>query len=465
MPSFNLHSCFSSAIAILLFVVCNNVSFAQDRNVMDRECQNRLDNIKSLFEKGKLPEIEQIIKDTSETGFTQKCLGAGMYDDDEKKEIYEILTETFIELNKEEEADIYLERLLHIQPDYEVNLDKPDIGYLHSRFKVDPVFSLELSFAPNLSTVNVLQRYSVDNTSIINETYAKVPGYTTGLKITLPIKKYLELAGGLHFSLRRFQYEDELITFPTSLEGIYGTLTYTESQSWLDIPVNARVIFPVKGYKIRPYIFAGFNLHFLLTADLKDLRRLSGNGIEEAQSFSLISTAADLRAKANFSVTGGFGIRYPVRLNYLFADFAYSTMVSNLVNTDQRYANETLVYKIGYVDNDFRLSNMVFTVGFGRSFYNPELRKRYKKELDAYQADKKAYRSQKKAANGQMKTSKPKKEKPKKERQVKEEDIEEGKGKVEEGKGKAEEGKGKIEEGKGKAKDAKDKIKGFKIDD
>jgi hypothetical protein len=73
----------------------------------------------------------------------------------------------------------------------------------------------------------------------------------------------------------------------------------------------------------------------------------------------------------------GIGSKFRIGSDFLIVEARYNRFILNSVNIENRYSNRELLYKYGYVDNDFRMDNFSLTIGFEKSFYKPRKKKKY----------------------------------------------------------------------------------------
>ena len=70
----------------------------------------------------------------------------------------------------------------------------------------------------------------------------------------------------------------------------------------------------------------------------------------------------------------GAGINYKVKKGNVFLDLRYNYGFQNIVKTEQRYQNDLnndLLYRYYYLDDDFKLNNFAFTIGYAYNIYKP----------------------------------------------------------------------------------------------
>ncbi|MFK7797350.1 MAG: outer membrane beta-barrel protein [Aureispira sp.] len=371
-----------------------------------------LDEAKRWYEEGNLERVESI----------ETCASDPKSMSSEKRlEAFELITESYLYRNKIGAADKSFREMLRIDPLYKPDLtgesqESYDLIYLSQTFNRNPIFSMYFGGGLNFTLVEQMQNYGVDNTSgrSDREGYLRqnVFGVNASIGFELPLLYNFDLTLDATFGYRTYAFGDTLYmsvgsTNPTTQTGDqahnndlgtyqgnpvpYSTLTFKENQYWIDIPLMLRYNI-TKFEGLMPYIYAGVAANFLISADLQDVSRtttaepigLRDQSVPTKQiniTNNKTSVANDtlptMRTMVNVSFVAGAGMKFRVGRNFLYADFRYSRMFLNAVNTDNRYTNPELLYNYGHVDNDFRMDNFALTIGFIKAFYMPRKKRQY----------------------------------------------------------------------------------------
>lgn len=390
------------------FVTTTNAVLAQKKKDNSNEdCKSQLDEAKQWYEEGDLERVEEI----------EKCVTDPKSMSREKRiEGLQLLTESYLYTDRISKADKSFRSLLKVDPLYDPDSLAPEIShdliYLSKTFSRTPIFSMYFGAGANYSMIEKLQNYGVDNTSgtADHESYAReiVVGATGSLGFEMQIWRKFDIALDLTFGYRTYSFGDSLymsvnVANPTgglnselpSRAGapvLYSILTFKENQFWFDLPLMVR--YNLGNWKmVMPYIYAGAAANFLLYANLGDMKRTTirestggGGGLVEGtvdltahpdEHTQKTTTVPSLRTTVNVSFVAGAGIKIRAGRNFIFADFRYTRMFLNNVDINNRYANPDLLYKYGHVDNDYRMDNFAFTVGFIKAFYTPRKKQQF----------------------------------------------------------------------------------------
>ncbi len=86
---------------------------------------------------------------------------------------------------------------------------------------------------------------------------------------------------------------------------------------------------------------------------------------------------ADLRHKMMYhaSIGAGFKLKNVISNGYILVDLRYNIGLRNVVNPANRYSNQELIYNYLYIDNNFTMNSLVFSVGYALPKYKPKIKK------------------------------------------------------------------------------------------
>lgn len=410
-----LSSTILSCILILtLSMASTQTILAQKKGSSPDDC--RLDEAKRWYENGDLEKVEVI----------EECASNPRSMSREKRiEALQLLTESYLYRNKIGKANKSFMRLLEANPLYEVDSTNEenswDLIYLSRTYSRRPIFSMYFSAGTNFSLIEQLENYGIDNTTDVSpgETYLKdiVLGANGAIGFELPLIYGFDLALEAKFAYRTYSFTDSLYISvnrdnPTggnnsSLQEpgsnsnpkigklLYATLSLTENQLWIDLPLMLK--YNVTFKNVLPYVYVGGGPNFLLYADMTNVQRTTetentATGVntdvvpieqpilltahkEDVNGATL--ERPDMRTRINWSFIAGAGVKFRVGRNFLFFDLRYTRMFQNNVNRENRYANPDLLYVYGHVDNDYRMDNFAVTFGFTKSFYTPRKKREF----------------------------------------------------------------------------------------
>ncbi|MEQ8924440.1 MAG: porin family protein [Fulvivirga sp.] len=339
------------SIVWLLFAMCPLVV------AQKVDCAYTLEQARSSFEKGHLYSIPSILKPCLDNGFNKV----------QKIESYLILTRTYLLIDDPISAEDSYLKLLKLDPEYAVDPDNDpvDIVYLNEKFTTTPIFILYAKGGLNFTNTSTIINFGVDNTELSNEEYSMGTGFNIGGGAELNLRDHLSFGLEVNFFNQRYNYKNTL--FDGDVQEML------EIQSLLNIPVFIKYRMKFKDW--HPYIYAGYSFSYLMGSrgelELKDLV-ISGEGNRSEISVTgPEENLIDLRNNLNHNLLGGIGVRYRVGYNYVFLDARYTWGMNNIVDEDNQYANQSLLYKYGMVDDYKRLTNVAISAGFIWPLYKP----------------------------------------------------------------------------------------------
>lgn len=343
-----------------------------------QECERVLKKAESDYNNGKLREIPGILSDCLKGGFNKS----------QRETSYKLLVLTYLFLDDMDKAEEFLLKLLKSNPQFEVSpLDPPEFIYLYNGFRTKSYFSIAIKGGLNNTFVNTFNINSVGNIPLDYQRNKSKMGYQVGLGINFRLWENFELSGEFNIVNRRFNQLDSLkTTLYTDAEQPFGynfsIIDASESQVWVGVPVMMKYSFNKN--KIKPFIYGGFSAYYLLSANLNVTRfNIDPSDIETPQRAvtgpSVRLLRAGIREKYHYSILGGAGFKYKVGTDYLMFDVRYFLGISNLRNESARLdASNDLIFRYGYLDDDFTIDGVVISIGYVKPFYKP---KKLKKRL------------------------------------------------------------------------------------
>jgi len=223
----------------------------------------------------------------------------------------------------------------------------------------------------NFSYANVLLDYSLSQSNNNSDKYSSVVGFHAGFGGEMVIYQNLHLAGEFLLTKKILHLNDRHWNFySTNMD-----INHTE----IELPFYLKYNF-FRG-KINPFISGGISPSFLVESNIQKIEGVYSvtkeDGTEEEfqQDRPEIGTGK-MRNKFNYSVLFGGGINYKIGLNYLVFEARYSIGMLNVTNTKNRWREDfsegrDLKFPPGHVDDDFKINNLSFFVGFVKPLYKP----------------------------------------------------------------------------------------------
>ncbi|MDN5205329.1 porin family protein [Fulvivirgaceae bacterium BMA10] len=345
-----------------------------------QDCEVALEKAEKSYADGHLRQVPVILKDCLKKGFRR----------DQQERSYKLLVQTYLFLDDMEQAETYLLKLLRSNPLFTVSaLDPPELVHLYNKFRTYPVFSLYAKGGLNTSHINSLNLVGVDHALFSVETSKASIGFQVGSGVDFRLFKNFDLRAEFIFSNKKFEITNPLITTSYNRDlssHNYTTIKLKEKQFWVDIPLAIKYTLHLK--KIDPFVYVGASFNYLLSANL-DISRVNANPLDvetpqrPVDGPAIDLDKADLRKNMHFGMLAGVGLKYEIGTDYIFFDLRYERGFTNLRNADAPLnANNDLLFRYGYIDNDFSLESFSFSIGYARYFYDPKKLRKKKKALE-----------------------------------------------------------------------------------
>ncbi|MGB0522097.1 MAG: porin family protein [Flammeovirgaceae bacterium] len=334
--------------AIYLLIVISCTLFFPSLLQAQIDCVQRFTEAQKAYEAGKLSEVEGILKD---------CMR--MFTPEERVKAYRLITLAHIFSDKLDEADESYAKLLGSDPDYAPSQSDPlELQYLHKSFKTWPTASFGLAGGPNLTTPNITQYHSVDNSDLPDGVYSNQVSFQIGVVGEYYFGNNYSISPQVFLTTNRLNFEDNLFDF--------STLTYQETQQWLEVPIVFKRYFNWRKANVRPFISVGASASFLQKSEAAVVRNVTDGRDATGPDVNTES----LRNNRNYSAIASIGIKKHFRHIHAFFTLSYRRDFLSQVNQDKRYNIPELVYRYGYIDNDYNTSYIVASFGISYALYN-----------------------------------------------------------------------------------------------
>lgn len=310
------------------------------------------------------------------------CLEKRGFTKEQEVRAYQLLTQTYLIMEDPLAAEASYLNLLKANPEYVSNPDRDpiDVVYLSQKFTATPIFSWFASVGSNVTLPRVIGSNISHEGS--QQNYYVRPRWNLGGGIIWNYNDNLTAELGLHVVNSSYRYvEDKMYT--------YDELTVNETQYTLKTPLSVKYTF-IRKKGISPYAYAGLSSRFLLSAkqDFLLLNRtptLDGNEVVTGFAESREEGEQTISYKRDFfnpSFHVGTGFRWKYKLDYFFVDLKYSFGMNNVVNEETfirdltRPGSDEFAFRVGYVDDYFRLDQAFISVGYIKPLYKPRKLKR-----------------------------------------------------------------------------------------
>ncbi len=325
------------------------------------QCSQALERAQRTYESGKLEEIPSLLAGCFANGFTQN----------ERERAYRLLTLVYLYTDQAERAEEALMNLLKEAPEYKINSTDPaEFIALYRKFRTTPIASIGVKFGPNISYVQVENIFGVQNTQLAPGNYGTQLGYQVGISADIPLLPFLEFTPEALLQQQSFTYANNMFD--------YTQVTLTENQTWWLFPASLKLLFGTK--KFRPFVEGGLAWGVLQTAEGEVARTFLPNIGEiierEPQDQTVSLSEAKLRKPTMAWYFAGLGFKYKIPRAFISLSTRFTRAASYLVETENRYTNSDLIYRYGYVDDDFKIDNLQFNLRVLYCLYKPKKLKR-----------------------------------------------------------------------------------------
>lgn len=326
-----------------------------------------------LYDLGRIQEIDSLLL------IALDMKGKDGFDEIQKQRAYALLVNTQLYENEEEKAQSYLIEILKINPEYRYrNTDIQEVEELFKTVRLNPIFYIGGHIGANMSLANNTTSYTLDtnpdNTGIYQSEIGAQLGAKVGYAINSRISVFLELG----VDLRSFSFQKQLFD--------YASLNYKENMIAANAPIFVQFFlknqFNIET-KWRPYVYAGVSPILLLSSNATVTRSDVVSEDEQRQVQGPNVQVTEQRNNLNFALLGGIGMQRKIGLGFAYMDVRYMQGINNVVNTSKRFDNNELIFRYGYIDNDFLLSSYYLSVGYIYPIYKPKPLKKKKKKLNS----------------------------------------------------------------------------------
>jgi hypothetical protein len=302
-------------------------------------CITNLKNAGSNFEQGNYDQTIAILNTTVKDCDLSK---------QDQIEANKLLILAYLAIDNLEAADKTAAAIMKIDPTYKPDKfrDDPGLSALFEKYKPEPMLTVGISGGINWPSIHVGQTYSVVHADDDPDlgSYKSVIQYQLGAYAEYRLYRDLWLTPEIQF--RKTSYEHTL----NEVQG--ATIHYYENISYFEIPLSLKYYF-LQG-PLSPYVQAGADFCWMLQALSTTTREGESDLVDRT----------DLRTSYMTGFFGAAGLSYGFKGNRVFADFRYLYFHDPVNKDGTRYADEVNLYKYYYIDDDFRMDNLQFNIGF-----------------------------------------------------------------------------------------------------
>jgi hypothetical protein len=343
-------------LSAFLFVTI--VASWQGGYAQQTSCAQNLRLARATYEQGRLHEVPT---------YVQSCIQNGS--DQEKVEAYKLLCLAYIYLEEPAKADEAMLNLLRTDNYFEVKpgSDPAEFIALYRGFRNWPVYRIGAKIGVNATQPNVIRSVQVASgegtaSSELRYTVAFQVGASADLPtnfFTRQGRKPFTIHGDLLYQQKKFE-----LTSTVDRGGFTNTLSATETQSWIALPICGQYIFWNK--KFNPYISLGPSVDYLLNSKLR-LSRLRAN------TTSVEEKTIDVdRQKVNVSVVISAGTKFQMGGGFLVLEVSYVHGLTAVNKEENIFHNTASSLDYTYSDSVYKLSSVSVSAAYLFNKFNPK---------------------------------------------------------------------------------------------
>jgi hypothetical protein len=349
------------------------------------DCETTLSKAEDEFEAGHFYIIPAMLNN---------CLS--QFTKEQRQRAYVLLSQTYLLLDDPIGAKQSYLQLLQANPEFQTDTSAHPIDfiYLSRKFTSTAIFSWYVKAGSNVSPIRVIYDLDAFGQANAKEEYKLMAGYQAGVGGDLYITEQIGLRAELNLAITAYKHRS-FNYFRSTTYSTSDTKEVTDRQSWISLPLM--LSYSDNSGKYRPYGYAGYSVHYLLTDRASIITTDQQPGLsenidtgQESPTFNFIYK----RNRLNQSIVAGGGVKLKVGLDFLFVDVRYNLGLKNLVDPEGTYADyknnrtqeqqnstefiqsQEAATGYGHVEDYFRMDNFSLSVGFLRPLYKPrELRK------------------------------------------------------------------------------------------
>lgn len=347
------------------FLLALAASLVGSRTYAQSACDKALIEAENLYQSGQLYDISDKLIPCLENGFNEQ----------EKQSAYRLLTLTYLNINKEEEAKNMLHKLLQLNPDYAVSSEKDPVELynLYRQFNVNPVFYTGIRAGAMLSQPYILNQRTSSSLTGSDKFYSAAYGLALGLDFVAPLYKNLLVELSPAYANSSYWFRSYYLT-----DGFAGPAENAPVQEvngreqfhHLVLPLMLNLRIPARRAKLFYTVGAGAGVSFLLTSAYKDVNRVNRQIFSEEINMARYDTSP-YRRNLNLLAQLELGLEYKYLGYFWGARAGFSSMLLNYT----QYASQSDMYlnsmstTFGWLDDDFVLANGSFSLFIRKPIY------------------------------------------------------------------------------------------------
>lgn len=275
-----------------------------------------------------------------------------------KADIYKLLAFAYITLDRVYDAEKPIKKMLALRPFYKpLESDLMLFSASLDTLKATSLFSLGIRAGANVTfarrvgeAISVIS--SLDNPNLGDERYKVGYGYYLGLFFRYRIFQNIAIVFMPSLTNYVFNYQEDYDLQRVGKGDKIATkfsYNYKQNINYIEIPISINYSIVPKS-RLRPFVSAGWFQSFLLSAT-------------KTSSATFITISQSFPNKENFVSTNsgymvGFGLTYELNKFAFNIDARYKYGLTNLTNSNKRFANPEAALGFYDIPNDIKINNI-----------------------------------------------------------------------------------------------------------
>ncbi len=351
-----MYKIIQKTILFLWVLVSPFIAFSQT------ECDETLTESISLFEEGM---YDQVIKKIEK--FQSKKINC-KFSKEDKNLIAKLLLSSYLEIDELEIGQKRMDEFLQKNSNYELNSKDPDVFKdLYSKYLVAPRLAVQINAGFGKITPDIQKVYGIMDSANYSNPYTSQ--YSPFYGVAIEWFAFKRLSFSFNMESAYLEYKRTITAYE---EDNNFSLTFNESM------LKERALFkftyyPLPRFRIQPAFFAGLQSSFLYYSDV-DISytfQAYSDKLEQYSTFNRNSGGIDLtkdRTIYNVGLAYGATFYYKINSFRLFLEIKHTEDFLQHNLPKERYSIPNIVFGYQYIDDDFCLTDLSFSLGVSWTF-------------------------------------------------------------------------------------------------
>lgn len=312
------------------------------------ECEQKLDKAKRDYDFGRPELVRAQLED---------CLSK--LQGEKRIEAFKLMILAELAADNYKAAEALFKSMLKANPEFQPEPDDPqEFRDLFGSFRTAPILSIGVRLGGNQSRPTAYNTYGIAPDGAYKSNYQNGISYEVGLGADIYISKHFQATAHLLLREDAFTYKGEFLDF--------AALTVDHSMQRIVVPIGLKYIVGTNRYGLT--VEAGLATSFPLNFNANIVRQ-NFTLLDEKEVSGPSLEVSNMLHENFFQAYFGVSKRIKIPTGYLSLNLQYFYGLNNVLQENQRYSNPELVYRYGYIMDDFTLHNISASIGYYYSFY------------------------------------------------------------------------------------------------